>query len=333
MGIDLLGGSGIRITGRSSCAGAGGLPVGVCLSGQPGVSARPRGRHLPTSAEWAHLPGVPGLPSRRPVPCTAFPRLHAVPHPPCTLCHPGAARPGCNLSEVKVAHTARDACGTLRVKYPCPMTLGPPVVAPKLPSVDHLPPAAVQSMFNAMIGALPADLRAADLRIRMAYNHLTRLADKAIREYQSARNAVQAFDSITLSESVPFEVVGEKGYQLRLVTDHLENCLDATHRSVCAAKLFRDKGIGPNAPVPDKRAADRLTGMRHALQHSLERLIGENLRADRRPFGPKDPYGLCPLEHELTIGAEPPLSYAELVGLMESCYRAAEVIGGRAGQS
>lgn len=212
------------------------------------------------------------------------------------------------------------------------MDLREPVVVPVLPSVDHLPPAAVMSILFAMLGAVPTDLKAAGQPIQMAYNYLTRITDKAVREYNAAQNAVRESEAVVLGDPpIPFEKVASKGHLLRLATDHLETCLDATHRAICAVQLLRSKGIGADITSPDPDVVARLEHIRHAMQHALDRLIGENLRPGRRAFGPKDPYGLSPREHELMIGAEQPLTYVELVGLMEHCYRAAEVIGGRAG--
>jgi hypothetical protein len=182
-----------------------------------------------------------------------------------------------------------------------------------------------------MLGAVPEDLKA-DRRFLWTYVHLTRVTDKAVREYNAARDVIRESESIVFSGPVvgPGEVANKSHYVM-LYTDHLESCVDATHRAVSAGKLLRDKGIGMSASIPDRHAAGRLARIRNAMQHTVNRLIGEDLRPGQHAFGPDDPYGINPLKHGLTIGAEPSLTYLELVGLMETCYRAAEVIGGRVG--
>ena len=179
-----------------------------------------------------------------------------------------------------------------------------------------------------MLGAVPDDIKA-DRRFLWTYVHLVRVTDKAIREYNCARDAVQKAEAITFSsDPVPPTEVANKAHYVMLGADHLETCLDATHRAVAAVALLRAKGIGATANRPARGAVKRLKAIRDAMQHTLDRLIAENLRQDRQAFGPDDPYGISPSEHDVTIGAERPLTYVELVALMENCYRAAQVIGG-----
>lgn len=205
----------------------------------------------------------------------------------------------------------------------------PAYVSPVLPAVDHLPSASVKTSLAVLLGAVPADIKA-DRRFLWIYVHLVRVTDKAIREYNAARDATRKAKSITFSSGpVPPAEVADKGHYVMLGADHLESCLDTTHRAVEAVALLRKKGIGASVKMPAPDAVKRLKGIRHAMQHALDRLIAEDLRKGRQAFGPGDPYGISPSEHQVTIGAEQPLTYVELVDLMESCYRAAEVIGGR----
>jgi hypothetical protein len=125
-----------------------------------------------------------------------------------------------------------------------------------------------------------------------------------------------------MGPSGPIVTRGElanKSHYVMLYTDHLESCVDAAYRAVSAVKLLRGKGIGTSATIPDRDVAGRLERIRHAMQHTVNRLIGEDLRPGQIAFGSNDPYGISPRKHELTIGAEPSVTYAELVTLMESC--------------
>lgn len=180
-------------------------------------------------------------------------------------------------------------------------------------------------------GGVPAPLKA-NHGYLWGYIHLTRLVDKAIREYSAAREAsrrhgeqiAEDWSTYTLEEHA-----GRPPYLL-WASDHLESCVDATHRAVEAAKELRAAGVGTQAPQPNPESARRVSEIRHAAQHADKRLINPSgLRSDRRAFGPEDPYGISPGKHQLVIGAEEPLSYAELVALIENCYRTAELIGDR----
>jgi hypothetical protein len=205
-----------------------------------------------------------------------------------------------------------------------------PYVPPVLPEVDHLPSTTFFTTFAVILGAVPDDIKN-DRRFLWTYVHLVRVIDKAIREYTAARDAALKAAAITFDREsvVPPNALANKGHYVMLVTDHLETCLDATHRAVAALALLRTKGIGTSAKPLDSDAVERLKDIRDAMQHTPDRLIAEGLRRDRRPFGPEDPYGIQPAEHHVTIGAERPLTYVELVNLMEKCYRASEIIGGR----
>lgn len=165
----------------------------------------------------------------------------------------------------------------------------------------------------------------------MAFTHLNHVTDKAVREYCAARKSVRNLASIDFGDAITLDKLGSAGQHLRLATDHLETCLDATYRGICATALLRKKGFGTNAARPARGAVKRLEKIRDATQHTINRLLDENLKPGWTPFpfGPEDPYGIRLRERELTIGAEQPLTYVELVDLMESCYRTAQAIGGR----
>lgn len=92
-----------------------------------------------------------------------------------------------------------------------------------------------------------------------------------------------------------------------MACDHLETCVDATHRAIEAAKALREVGVGKEAPQPNPASVKRIQELRHAVQHTNHRLIDtESLRPDRRAFGPEDPYGIAADRDHLVIGAEDP---------------------------
>lgn len=201
-----------------------------------------------------------------------------------------------------------------------------------LPTVDHFSERALHSAVFAMLGESTEALRA-DRKFVMAYTHLRHVTDKAVREYLAAEESVRNFDSIGWSE---WETLGHKGQHLRLATDHLETCLDATHRGISTALLLRKHGFGKGGPLPDQDAFGRLKRIRNTVQHTPDRLLEPpdlaEMQRGRLPFGSDDPYGIRLLQHELTIGSDKPLTYGELVGLMENCYLTAQDINDR-GQS
>jgi hypothetical protein len=171
----------------------------------------------------------------------------------------------------------------------------------------------------AMLGETPEDFNS-DRSLVRVYTLLNHVTDKAVREYSAALESVRTFDSIELGDAITLDKVSSMGQQLRLAADHLQTCLDATHRGMCAVALFRKRGFGTSASRPDQGSVKRLKNIRDTVQHAPDRLLEEpeQLRRGRLPFGPEDPYGIRLREHELTIGAEEPLTYLELMGLMET---------------
>lgn len=157
------------------------------------------------------------------------------------------------------------------------------------------------------------------------------MTDKAVREYIAARDVVRNFQSIKFGDTITPKMVGILGQQRRVVADHLETCLDATHRGVCAVRLLRKRDFGNGARHPNQDAVNRLKTIRDPMQHTIDRLLepDQDVNPARLPFGPEDPYGIRLLQHELKIGADEPLTYVELMGLMENCHRTALTIGGR----
>jgi hypothetical protein len=207
-----------------------------------------------------------------------------------------------------------------------------PYIPPVLPPLE-LEPALVLNTFGALIGAMPDHLKA-DIRLAYLHAHLVRVTDKAAREYNVARSLILAWGAPLPSdvEMIPWDETGAfltKAHSLAVSTDHLESCIEATHRATNAVAMFRKKGIGTKTVVLDAGAVRRLKEIRDAMQHMIHRLFEIDLQKGRRAFGSQDPYGISPREYELTIGAEDPLTYVDLVSLIEGCYRSAEGIGGR----
>lgn len=203
---------------------------------------------------------------------------------------------------------------------------------PELPPLDYLPQASMRARLLVWRGAIPENLRA-NGGYRWGYVHLTRLADKAIREYNAARESVGAFDPLDDDKTFSDEEVAGMTPYLLLANDHLETCVDATHSAVKSARALWKALRGGRVPKLNTSAAKRLERLRNASQHTHNRLIDpQNLPPgsdDRRPFGPQDPYGISAKKDHLVIGAEDPLTYRELIGLIENCYRTAELIGDR----
>ena len=262
---------------------------------RPGVGVTPWRMYV------AAIPGCPTDGAQRPRPPWRT---------PAKVCRAAETQPG--LAEANSLEGVTDTSQATR--------LPPPV----LPPVDHLPSVMLQRTILVALNAIPDELKTHG--IRWTYVHMVRLTEKAIREYNAARNAYAEADSIDESEEGD-SVWVRKAHLAGCGTDHLDTCVDATHRAITAAKRLFGKGIGSAADLPDQDASNRLNAIRDAMQHADDRLMADNLRAGRLPFGPGDPFGINPREDELTIGAEKPVRYVELVGLMESCYRFADVGG------
>jgi hypothetical protein len=111
--------------------------------------------------------------------------------------------------------------------------------------------------------------------------NLTRLTDKAIREYEAARNCLGSFISGRAeaearpgweSATVPIEVLS----QLLMAADHLENCVDALRRAESFLKttFFVDvvRATGHDYPEFLTELHDGIRNLRNAIQHADEHL-------------------------------------------------------------
>src|SRR5882757_9842708 len=133
---------------------------------------------------------------------------------------------------------------------------------PELPTINHLDQASMRSRLLVMRGSVPAELRA-DGRYLWLYVHLTRVTDKAIREYNAARDNAHAFGTDSGRGPHTLEEVSEMPPYLLWANDHLESCVDAAHRAVEAVKILQVEGIGTKAPQPNGGSLRRLRDIRH----------------------------------------------------------------------
>ncbi len=205
---------------------------------------------------------------------------------------------------------------------------------PVLPAASgELEPLAADAVVLAMLGFLPIELRR-EPPIRWAYAHFARVTDMAIREYESAREQFEVWDPAQaqkigdVPDSDRQRAVAGVMQGLLIGDGHLETCVEALHRALVALKLLQSKGVGRGVDMPNADAANRLRDIRDAVQHAGDRLIGR-LNPGRRAFDVEnlDPYTLSPREHDFFIGSEKPVTYRELVDLMETCHRAVDRIG------
>lgn len=203
---------------------------------------------------------------------------------------------------------------------------------PVLPAPpEGLEPMAMDVTLTATLGMGGTVELRADRPALCAYIHMTRVADKAIREYNEAREGFEAVDFSSIAEPgdpariSEITTVFNRAFR---ASDHLESCVESTHRAVVMLDLLRGRGFGWHAQYPKSDTARRLKDIRDAMQHSGDRLIGD-LLPGRRAFDLEnlDPYCLSPRGDHVLIGSERPLKYVELIDLMATCYHAAKAIG------
>jgi hypothetical protein len=120
----------------------------------------------------------------------------------------------------------------------------------------------LDTMLNMMFGNYPAAARAAQPQ----FVNLVRLTDKALSEYEAARAALDDFAVHRGS--------GRLSPLFRGV-DHLESCINATHRAFQFARALRESKAAP--PIPRQLVIRdpefyRVRGMRDAVEHLYEDL-------------------------------------------------------------
>jgi hypothetical protein len=187
-----------------------------------------------------------------------------------------------------------------------------------MPSVDHLSnKSTLNVLLDRTLAGLPTGLPPDRTMIGLFMN-FSRLTDKALREYDAARAELLLYVS-------PHVGLGTSSY-LRAI-DHMENCISAVHRAVLNAKALRTNKIGRAGPHLTSRQEQRLTHLRHAIEHSDEKLLGKRKSKSSPPFDKADPYSLRLANTSMVIGNNV-LTYKELVSAMTKCHRTIEVIRG-----
>ncbi|HLZ24663.1 MAG TPA: hypothetical protein VKQ30_21305 [Ktedonobacterales bacterium] len=147
--------------------------------------------------------------------------------------------------------------------------------------------------------------------------NFVRLTDKALREYDAARAELIAY----VEQEGPWRLS-----RYHRAMDHLENCVNATHRAVLNAKALQRHGIGRSAPRLTERQERRLRLMRHAIEHADERLDPPS-GSSWPTFQTGEPYALRLANRAMVIGGND-LTYRELVSAMNKMYRTIEAIRG-----
>jgi hypothetical protein len=187
----------------------------------------------------------------------------------------------------------------------------------KMPSVDHMSNrCSLNVVLDRTLSGLPAGLPGSPSLVGL-FTNFVRLTDKALREYDAARAELLLY--IRPSERL------RTGNYLRAV-DHMENCVGATHRAVLNSRALRENKIGRGGPRLTDRQETRLRDVRHAIEHSDEKLLGKSHR-NSPPFGSGEPYTIRLANSSMVIGSWV-LTYKDLLAAMAKMYRTIELIRG-----
>jgi hypothetical protein len=188
-----------------------------------------------------------------------------------------------------------------------------------MPAVDHL---SNKGTFNVLLdrtlSGLPAGLPPDRTMVGLFMN-FCRLTDKALREYDAARTELLSFAS-------PHDGGLRIGPYLRAI-DHMENCVSATHRAVLNARALQANKVGRAGPRLTQLQEQRLAHLRNAIEHSDEKLLGNQKFKNSPPFAKIDPYSLRMANTSMMIGGNV-LTYKELMSALTKCYKTIEVIRG-----
>jgi hypothetical protein len=143
------------------------------------------------------------------------------------------------------------------------------------------------------------------------WRNLVRLTDQGLREYETARHELAnwlATDNNTIS---PY---------FRAI-DSLEQCIVATHRAMLMAEAIIDRRNARGARRPPPVWKERVKLMRHAIEHTDDRLTGRR----NPPILAGDATMLRPLTKHMELGVDH-LTYRELAGCLRSCYKTIETV-------
>jgi hypothetical protein len=149
------------------------------------------------------------------------------------------------------------------------------------------------------------------------FTNFVRLTDKALREYDAARTELFSY----LGPSARWRT----DHYLRAL-DHMENCVSATHRAVLNSRALRENNVGRSRPRLTDRQETRLRGVRNAIEHADEKLLGKQ-RVNSPPFAAGEPYSIRLANTSMVIGGWI-LTYRDLVSAMTKMHRIIEVIRG-----
>lgn len=187
-----------------------------------------------------------------------------------------------------------------------------------MPAVDALSNnGSLNVLLDRTLNGLPAGIPA-DRTLVGLFTNFCRLLDKALREYDAAREEINLF--LTPSDSL------RTVHYLRAV-DHAESCISATHRATLNASELRSGGIGRSGPRPTERQRRILRDMRDAIEHSDNRLTGKKVPAWTSSFGAYEPYSVRLANSSMVIGSVV-LTYRDLLSVLTKSYRTVEVIRG-----
>ena len=186
----------------------------------------------------------------------------------------------------------------------------------EMPPIDQLSNnSTLNVVLDGLLGGIPVELTAEPMMPGLFIN-LCRLTDKALREYDASRASLLDF--------VAPNPGSHMGPYLR-ATDHMENCVSATHRAVLNLRALCEHGVGRKALPPTKRQEQQARDVRNAIEHSDEKLLGKQRFKHSPPFDRPDPYSLRLSNGHMVIGKWS-LSYKTLVVVMTKCHGAIEVI-------
>lgn len=143
------------------------------------------------------------------------------------------------------------------------------------------------------------------------WRNLVRLTDQGLREYETARHELArwlATDNNTISPY--FHAI-----------DSLEQCIVAAHRAMLMKETIIDRRNGRGARRPPPVWKERVKLMRHAIEHTDDRLTGKR----KPPISAADAPMLRPLAKHMELGVDH-LTYRELAGCLRSCYRTIDTV-------
>jgi hypothetical protein len=185
-----------------------------------------------------------------------------------------------------------------------------------MPALDHL--ASINTLnliLDRMLVGLPAKLQRS-VEVTNLFVNFCRLTDKALRDYEAARADLLNYASRR----------GTLVDYLRAI-DHLENCVDAAHRAVLNADALRANRVGTGPGRITDTQKDRVRAVRHAVEHSDERILRRSQSPHRPPFQPGQPFSLFPENTRVTIGQHV-LTYRQLTAVITKCHNMIESIRG-----